>query len=388
MSRFKKVFKLRQHTPLIHFQADQKGATLRATELKPRFDRFLREVAPKEAQKFIKDKDALDYKIFIEPNGNKYTDIDKRDPLFFGNMKPKDVSPQEWEKKKKRFKQYGHDFAITFFSYQSKLLELIDHYFEAFLANTNFGTRKSKGFGSFYLADNKFDPSLIRAERVYSFTISSDWQNDIGLFYSFLRQGINRPKIDYNTKKKIGTRFYAKPLIWSYAKEKGWNWEKRKIKEEFFANELEEQIEQYCNSGADNSPVCYSEGTYYILRDLFGLSSEQTWMSYHKAVIKKEHQTFKRFPSPIQFKVIGSEVYFWVNNFYKKLCDQEFTISYRHRHFSLSTPKTFDFNDFFDYVLEFNQKSKLQSHIASIYYEKPEFKTLERIFNTLTKVEQ
>ena len=34
-------FTLRQHTPMIHFQSDQAGATLRATELKPKLDRYL-----------------------------------------------------------------------------------------------------------------------------------------------------------------------------------------------------------------------------------------------------------------------------------------------------------------------------------------------------------
>ena len=41
MSRFKVEFTLKQHTPIIHFQSNQTGATLRATELKPKFDRFL-----------------------------------------------------------------------------------------------------------------------------------------------------------------------------------------------------------------------------------------------------------------------------------------------------------------------------------------------------------
>jgi len=40
-SKYKLCFKLKQHTPIIHFQADQKGATLRASELKPKLDRFL-----------------------------------------------------------------------------------------------------------------------------------------------------------------------------------------------------------------------------------------------------------------------------------------------------------------------------------------------------------
>lgn len=34
-------FTLRQHTPMLHFQASQEGATLRASDVKPRFDRWL-----------------------------------------------------------------------------------------------------------------------------------------------------------------------------------------------------------------------------------------------------------------------------------------------------------------------------------------------------------
>ena len=40
---YKLEFTLKQHTPLIHFQHDQAGATLRATEVKPKLDKFLRE---------------------------------------------------------------------------------------------------------------------------------------------------------------------------------------------------------------------------------------------------------------------------------------------------------------------------------------------------------
>ncbi len=36
------IVKLKQHTPIIHFQWDQAGATLRATELKPKLDRYIR----------------------------------------------------------------------------------------------------------------------------------------------------------------------------------------------------------------------------------------------------------------------------------------------------------------------------------------------------------
>ncbi|MCB9266438.1 MAG: hypothetical protein H6558_15520 [Lewinellaceae bacterium] len=38
---FKTTIAIQQHTPIIHFQHDQDGATLRATEVKPKLDKFI-----------------------------------------------------------------------------------------------------------------------------------------------------------------------------------------------------------------------------------------------------------------------------------------------------------------------------------------------------------
>lgn len=46
---YKLEVKLKQHTPLIHFQWEQEGATLRASEVKPKLDRFVLEKLGKEA---------------------------------------------------------------------------------------------------------------------------------------------------------------------------------------------------------------------------------------------------------------------------------------------------------------------------------------------------
>ena len=70
-NKFKVEFTLKQHTPIIHFQSDQVGATLRATELKPKFDRFLINYVfkndKKQYQEYLidKDKNALNYKVKI-----------------------------------------------------------------------------------------------------------------------------------------------------------------------------------------------------------------------------------------------------------------------------------------------------------------------------------
>lgn len=43
MSKLRWTFDLKRHTPMIHFQPYDEGVCLRATEVKPKFDRFLLE---------------------------------------------------------------------------------------------------------------------------------------------------------------------------------------------------------------------------------------------------------------------------------------------------------------------------------------------------------
>ena len=378
-NNYKLCFKLKQHTPLIHFQANQSGATLRATELKPKFDRFLKEYAfgGSVPEEFLidKEKDALNYKVKIEQNLEPKEDIPERNSLFFGNMQPSDVSDEEWNRfGKKYYKKSNREFKIEFFSFNTDLLNCIKDNFEAFLANTNFGTRQSKGYGSFYLADKKFNPSLIKADRVYSFT-TKNWEQDIKLLYQFLRQGINLPRPN--------NPFYSKPAIFAYAKSKGWQWDKKSIKEQFFNNKLQQQIQAYSSDVLE-----YSSDTKYLVRDLFGLSSSQEWMSYN-ARVEKVHNTqdddekIERFKSPITFKVVDNRVYFWVNNTLNSFLDREFKITVstqNNNELLLSTPPEFDFNDFFDFT--FNRLN-LATHIEEKFHSTNEYKSLDRILTEI-----
>lgn len=359
VSRFKVEFQLKQHTPIIHFQADQKGATLRATELKPKFDRFLlkhvKEIPFKENANKSR---SLDYKVTIEQDLTQPTEIGARDPLFFGNM---------GDEKKKKFKQQSEKFTVTFLSFNIKVLEAIKEYFEAFLANTNFGTRQSKGFGSFYLADKDLNTGFIE-HKVYSFR-TNKFEDDIALLYQFLRQGIN-------LKKDGNTIFYAKPAIFAYAKKKGWQWEKRTIKEKFFLKDLNEQRKKH-----SSDTLTYTSEKKYLLRDLFGLSSSQQWLTYNRATIKKENIKkenikIERFKSPITFKVVNGVVYFWADKSVESILDQKFVIKVKKDSLELSTPPSFDFDDFFDFV--FN-KLDLKKHIDSQFHSNTKFKTIYKI---------
>ena len=74
LNDFQLEFTLKQHTPLIHFH-DHEGATLRATELKPKLDKFIVEQLggwDKVDKNWLIGKGkaehkALDYKVTITP---------------------------------------------------------------------------------------------------------------------------------------------------------------------------------------------------------------------------------------------------------------------------------------------------------------------------------
>ena len=148
-------FKLKQHTPLIHFQHDQDGATLRATEVKPKLDRFIwskwfngmdEEAAFEKfgkyligynsdkpnlsKEKFLKGYRALDYKLSIKDTGIGF------------NYKKEIVSV---EKNLKITSEIGGQ--IT--TYHEYLKERISTCFQEFFVTNNFGNRTSKGYGSF-----------------------------------------------------------------------------------------------------------------------------------------------------------------------------------------------------------------------------------------------
>lgn len=85
---YKLEFKLEQHTPIIHFQAKDAGATLRASEVKPKLDKFVlmqigkrfvndpkanEEECYKEGKKHLQNKDAEARRVYEEEKkkGNK-----------------------------------------------------------------------------------------------------------------------------------------------------------------------------------------------------------------------------------------------------------------------------------------------------------------------------
>lgn len=402
-------FTLKQHTPIIHFQWNQDGATLRASEVKPKLDRFIIEQLGKEANSSLTDyeeiykaglkkahqkgwlidkegkKGALDYKIKIESNDNKENRILNRhanSPMYFGNMGNK---PEEKEKFK-HFKITNDDINCCIHTsnfnldIKKNLLSEIEPRLSDFFYLNNFGTRQSKGYGSFSLIKTTFNNS----EKKYSLTTNlynycfdididikpienGDFKElfeKIDWFYRSIRSGIN-----------INNQLYFKSSLFMYLNNKGIQWDKKTIKahylnyDDFTFDEAKkdrrgiwsnenETIEYYNSQNTKhkqpdilNNPTIQSEELELKLwRDLLGLSSDESWYSYRATINKSEpylesrtniwkakmkDKKIERLKSPIQFKLIKignkMKIYFAVKEFvFQKLLGQKMLVSIKH----------------------------------------------------------
>lgn len=366
MSNFKVEFTLKQHTPIIHFQSGQAGATLRATELKPKLDRFLKKYAfhdnfeeyktfligydekKKQTEKDFDGKEALDYKINIicktkitEPierqslrrdkEANQFVPATKKGqpvmsaiPTFFANM------GDDWKKNPKQMVWSANgDIQIEIISFKSDLIKKIVNVFEEFIFTTNFGMRQSKGFGSFEVISSS-SPDFKKASAFahfqnvkYKFTIDL---ND-KVFNSITSPNVVSPS---DTFKKYGKLFeilnlfsktyrsginqqgyYFKSLMYKYAVEVlKITWDKKYLKSSFLGNSHQEILDQrkkYNNPDILNYTDMSKE---YMLRDLLGLSTSQEWLKYNMTIEHKKGNDgkilndIKRYKSPITFKII------------------------------------------------------------------------------------
>ncbi len=277
-------FTLKQHTPIIHFQHDQDGATLRATEVKPKLDRFiiekLTEKTGDDALKLFRlnttkmiqigsdlidnpnfnlewcsmliggknDHLALDYKMRIVPSKNEVITITNgmKFPCFFGDM------GDGYDENIKGFVFTNKPIFCHLLTKNKNLCEEINNkdilnYF--FLVN-NFGTRQNKGFGSFTVTtiNGEILPEVIPT---FELSFKSDYKygdfkpmfNEIDLLYRSWRSGINlkRPaNYDFGIDNKLElrppheSRFYFKSALFLFLKTKGLQWDKKTIKDAFF----------------------------------------------------------------------------------------------------------------------------------------------------------
>ena len=238
MNDWQKEYKLVQHTPLIHFQHSEPHACLRATEVKPKLDRFLIEQLEKDdrfgdgrwKKWFVGDgsQQSFDYMMRITPNSEQvertqsieraiaraehrppnasFHEIHKN---YFGNMASGNNIQDTIRKTFKESLFYKDGLTLTIRCFIPELLTLIDEHIRGFFMMHNFGTRQRKGFGSFTVdintqpnAPKGFDLVGKYCPNAYYCKLDGNVNADalldaVWVISAFLRSGFNRGEGNY-----------------------------------------------------------------------------------------------------------------------------------------------------------------------------------------------
>ncbi len=304
------------HTPQIHFQHDQDGATLRASEVKPKLDRFLLSKMKQkginaEPLKISKDHDALAYKMKIERIGPKHEVDLKGYPIFYGNRSriKKGLPP---------IKAVKADCRLTILCFHPVLREMIEKYLTEFFVVTNFGTMQGKGFGGFLPRGVQLDESEIctmlardaGAPVCYSWNGFKDDEaifDGIDEFYGFM-------------KTLIGS--YDPPYIYEYFDGKFIN-EKEYMKMAGVIRDRSRDIEA---SRKKKDQARYIKAMLGTAGSIF--------FKHVNTVVKIRHKPspkgiglIQRVNSPIFFKVINNQIFIVAQRIPDELYGQKFSFS-------------------------------------------------------------
>lgn len=308
---FQKEFTLIPQSPLIHFQPELNGATLRATEVKPKLDRYIFKHCTNipDDWKNRKTPTALNYKLRIIcseqkepiPLGNRTYNI------FYGNMGngPKKMGIMAKAK-----------LIVT--SFNSDLLKYIDKIIGDFFIVTNFGTMQGKGFGSFVVERKNFSPEHIceeltkeyNAANCYKFsTCSQAVFKQIKTVYSLMKSGVN-------------FRSYRHSILFDFMHEKfDMGNEKAWLKQNGIAPAIinkngQKQKEIAPATGRSNGQK--DRESRYV-RALLGIADHNTYLNIPdekvpdekvEVTIQEKSGEISRLNSPVFFKVINNNVYY------------------------------------------------------------------------------
>ena len=371
--------KLKQHTPLIHFQHDQEGATLRASEVKPKLDKFiLTRLGNDDYQAGIElakskgwlvgkgDHPALDYKMRIETEDNSqreeylmasYIKEDKIIELSKSKINAISNSPYFAQEKQNgeiikskqpdKLNKWNHiekkgiiesGYIIVKIIGADSIIFLTNN-IQSFFLTTNFGTRQSKGFGSFEAINITLDDKNIPLKPIeellintYSFVYKKSLRvSDLNVIFKTINE-------DYKLLKS-GSTFprYAKSKLMLYAESLNNNigWDKKyikvKTKGEFESEKPERPYVLRCRE-ENKKKKKKEKKDYKYYRALLGLAEQFEFLlenppqgnSRNKMIVKVKNDDIQRYQSPILFKVIGKDIYLVGNEISKEMLNKSF----------------------------------------------------------------
>lgn len=376
MNDWQKEYKLVQHTPLIHFQHSEPHACLRATEVKPKLDRFLIEQLEKDyrfgdgrwKKWFVGDgsQQSFDYMMRITPNSEQVerthsieraiAKIENQDykrfhgihKNYFGNM----ASEKKREEKKKAIREtfkeslfYKDGLTLTIRCFIPELLTLIDEHIRGFFMMHNFGTRQRKGFGSFTVdisaepnAPKGFDLVRKYCPNAYYCKLDDNVNADallnaVWVISGFLKSGFNlNNNKKENAASNIREKDYVRGFVFRYfQREKNpLANDKAFVKQKVLLNDYNEE------TPGEHRRFYGNNVRYRYVRGLLGTNENSRFCLNPRSQIRRDHtvhniyihsaEGVERFPSPLLFKPIGKFVFILPQKMPDEIFGSEFYI--------------------------------------------------------------
>lgn len=358
MNDWQKEYKLVQHTPLIHFQHSEPHACLRATEVKPKLDRFLIEQLEKDdrfgdgrwKKWFVGDgsQQSFDYMMRITPNSEQVertqsieraiARAEHRPPNanlheihknYFGNMASGNNIQDTIRETFKESLFYKDGLTLTIRCFIPELLTFIDEHIRGFFMMHNFGTRQRKGFGSFTVdintqpnAPKGFDLVGKYCPNAYYCKLDGNVNADalldaVWVISAFLRSGFNR-----------GEGNYVRGFVFRYFQR-----EKNPLANDkaFVKQQVLHNVYNEATRGEHLHP--YGNNVRYrYVRGLLGTNENSRFCRAPNAhtpvydIYTHSAEGVERFPSPLLFKPIGKFVFILPQKMPDEIFGSEFYI--------------------------------------------------------------
>jgi len=366
---YKLEVKLKQHTPLIHFQHDQEGATLRASEVKPKLDRFIIDqfYNNKKYKDLIEQLPAMGehkkspYKLFIQQEDDRSVTeyviggyIAKNKIQYYESVGKKVISPSPYFADDSEIKKENIDniklglmshkpIFLRFTYFDPTWKDLLEEAIPMFFVKNNFGSRQNKGFGCFYpleLNETQFESNLksqfgiiykcrLKEQKIHKIF------GEINNLYKKLKSG------DRNRESELRRYFNSmRPVV---------EWEKPAIQEK-----IKEISRQRLN-------IQSKTDTRQFVRALLGLPELYEYPKNRMKIQVKnkdeDKDKIERYQSPLQFKVFEGNIYVMAMNKESAITGKLFGFEFNNdgRNYgemlSLETPKNFDVADFLKEVM-------------------------------------